>query len=188
MELTAHLPNLTEKTYNNKQWRAVGWFRDLTTIFWGSEIKHCHNFVWQGCFFFHYYLVTSTTNIEFKFSQVCYFVNNVEIHQERRMVFDNPKVSSVVYFIICSAFLLQFRTSHWLFLRNNKTSYRVLFHQIYCYGLRIGDLGQCIRLRGRCALDTTLPRYLRLEGNNATSWRIIITSCCLWSSDETTCS
>ena len=40
------------------------WFRDLRIRFWGHEIKHLkvHNFVWQGCFFFHYYLATSTTN------------------------------------------------------------------------------------------------------------------------------
>ena len=40
------------------------WFRDLRTRFWGLEIKHliAHNFVWQGCIFFHYYLATSTTN------------------------------------------------------------------------------------------------------------------------------
>ena len=31
---------------------------------WGLEIKHlkAHNFLWQGCFFFHYYLATPTTN------------------------------------------------------------------------------------------------------------------------------
>ena len=40
------------------------WFRDIGFIIWGLEIKHlkAHNFVWQGCFFFHSYLLTSTTN------------------------------------------------------------------------------------------------------------------------------
>ena len=40
------------------------WFLNLRVRFWGPEIKHlkAHNFVWQGCFFFHYYLSTSVTN------------------------------------------------------------------------------------------------------------------------------
>ena len=40
------------------------WFWDVRVRFWGLEIKHltAHNFVWQGCFFFHYYLATWTTN------------------------------------------------------------------------------------------------------------------------------
>ena len=40
------------------------WFRDLKIILWGPEIKHLktHNFLWQGCFFFHYYIATSTIN------------------------------------------------------------------------------------------------------------------------------
>ena len=34
------------------------WFRDLRFRTWGLEINHLnsHNFVWQGLFFFHYYL------------------------------------------------------------------------------------------------------------------------------------
>ena len=40
------------------------WFRYLRLRIWGLEIKHlnAHNFAWQGCFFFHYYLATSTTD------------------------------------------------------------------------------------------------------------------------------
>ena len=40
------------------------WFRDLKFRTWGLKINYlnAHNFVWQGCFFFHYYLATSTTD------------------------------------------------------------------------------------------------------------------------------
>ena len=40
------------------------WFWYLRFRIWGLEIKHqkSHNFVWQGCFFFHYYLATSMTD------------------------------------------------------------------------------------------------------------------------------
>ena len=40
------------------------WLRILKFRIWVLEIKHqkAHNFVWQGCFFFHYYLATSTTD------------------------------------------------------------------------------------------------------------------------------
>ena len=40
------------------------WFRYLRFRTWGLEIKKlkAHNSLWQGCFFFHYYLATSTTN------------------------------------------------------------------------------------------------------------------------------
>ena len=40
------------------------WFRDLRFRIWGLEIKQLktNNFVYQWCFFFHYYLATSTTN------------------------------------------------------------------------------------------------------------------------------
>ena len=71
------------------------WFWDLGTRFRGLA-KHmkAHNFVWQGCFFFHSYLATSTTNWA-QISQVCYFMH-VEIHQERRIgLWQLPIVSSV---------------------------------------------------------------------------------------------
>ena len=40
------------------------WFPDLRIACWGPEIQHlkAHNFVWQWCFFFHYYLAILTTN------------------------------------------------------------------------------------------------------------------------------
>ena len=36
----------------------------LIIRWWGPEKKHlkAHNFLWQECFFFHYYLATSTIN------------------------------------------------------------------------------------------------------------------------------
>ena len=45
------------------------WFWDLRKRFLGLEVKHLksHNFLWQGWFFFHYYLATSTTNWAKKF-------------------------------------------------------------------------------------------------------------------------
>ena len=45
------------------------WFGDLKLRTWGLEIKHlkAHNSVWQGCFFFHYYLATSMTNWALKY-------------------------------------------------------------------------------------------------------------------------
>ena len=39
-----------------------------------SSIIKAHNFVWKGCFFFHYYLATWWP-VEPKFSQVCYFMH-----------------------------------------------------------------------------------------------------------------
>ena len=41
------------------------WFRDLKFRTWCLEIKHLetHNFVWQGCFFFQYYLAYTVFNI-----------------------------------------------------------------------------------------------------------------------------
>ena len=58
--------------------------------FWGLKIKHlkAHNFKWQGCFFFGYYLTTSTTNWVQIFIGLL-FCACVEIHQVRRLVFDN---------------------------------------------------------------------------------------------------
>ena len=52
---------------NGSLWSNVNiwiWFRDLRIRFWGPEIKHpkAHNFVWQGFFFFHYYLATLAIN------------------------------------------------------------------------------------------------------------------------------
>ena len=40
------------------------WFQDLRFRIWGLKINHlnAHNFMLQECFFFHYYLATSTTN------------------------------------------------------------------------------------------------------------------------------
>ena len=66
------------------------WFRDLRFRTWGLEIKHmkANNLVWQGCFFFHYYLANWTTD----WAQICtgwLFYVYVEIHQVRRLVFDN---------------------------------------------------------------------------------------------------
>ena len=61
-----------------------------------SEKLKAHNFVWQGCFFVHYlYIATSTTDWDQIFTGLlCYAY--VEIHQVRRLVFDNiPIVSSV---------------------------------------------------------------------------------------------
>ena len=60
----------------------------------------------QGVFFFfNYSLANSMTNIEPKFSQV--FIIHVEIHQVRRLVFDNlvstvkDQSSHLVYLNIC---------------------------------------------------------------------------------------
>ena len=40
------------------------WFQDLWFRIWGLKINHLHehDFVWQGCFFFHYYFATLLTN------------------------------------------------------------------------------------------------------------------------------
>ena len=40
------------------------WFQDLGFRIWSLEINHlnAHNFVWQGLFFFHYYLAPSMTD------------------------------------------------------------------------------------------------------------------------------
>ena len=58
----------------------------------GSKSKHlkAHNFLWQGCSFFHYYYANSPTKWA-KISIFCYisFYANVEIHQVRRLAFDN---------------------------------------------------------------------------------------------------
>ena len=66
------------------------WFQDLIIRFWGLEIKHlkAHNPVWQGCFFFHYYLATSTINWAHIFTGLL-FKTYVEIHQVRGLVFNN---------------------------------------------------------------------------------------------------
>ena len=66
------------------------WFRDLKFRIWGLEIKHqkAHNFVWQGCFFFHYYLATSMTDWDKIFTGLLFYAY-IEIHQVRRLVFDN---------------------------------------------------------------------------------------------------
>ena len=52
------------------------WFRYLRFRILGLEINHlkAHNFVWQGCFFFHYYLQLWWP-IELIFSQACYFMH-----------------------------------------------------------------------------------------------------------------
>ena len=51
------------------------WFWDLRFRIWGFEIKHlkAHNIVWQGCFFFHYYLAISMTNWAQMFTQFFFF-------------------------------------------------------------------------------------------------------------------
>ena len=66
-------------------------FLDLRIRFWGTEIKHlkAHDFVWQGCVFFHYYLATSRTNWVQSFTGLLFCAYNVEIHQVRILVFDN---------------------------------------------------------------------------------------------------
>ena len=46
-----------------------------------------HNFGWQGCFFFHFYLATSSTNWAQIFTGFLFYAN-VEINQVRRLVFD----------------------------------------------------------------------------------------------------
>ena len=51
--------SLEKEVFHYNSWI---WFRDLTIIrIWGPEILHlkAHNFVWQRCFFFQYYLATS---------------------------------------------------------------------------------------------------------------------------------
>ena len=57
------------------------WFPDLRIRFWGFKFKHlnAHNFVWQGCFFFHSYIATSTTIWAQIFTGLFYAY--VEIHQ-----------------------------------------------------------------------------------------------------------
>ena len=66
------------------------WFRDLRFRIWDLEIKHlkAHNFVWQGCFFFHYYLATSKTVWAQIFTGLLFYAY-VETHQLWRLVFDN---------------------------------------------------------------------------------------------------
>ena len=58
------------------------WFRDLRYRIWGLEFKHlkAHNFMWQGCFFFHYYLANLTTNWA-KILTGLLFYAYVEIHK-----------------------------------------------------------------------------------------------------------
>ena len=54
-------------------------------------MKHlnAHNTVLQECLFFHSYLANWTT-IELKlFTGLLFYAYYVEIHQERRLVFDN---------------------------------------------------------------------------------------------------
>ena len=78
------------------------WFWDLRFRIWGLEIKHlkAHNFVWQGCFFFHYYLATSTTNWAQIFTGLLFYAY-VEIHQVRRLVFDNYQQCPVSSTKVC---------------------------------------------------------------------------------------
>ena len=59
-------------------------------LIWGLEIKHlkAHKFVWQECFFYLYFLATSTTNWALIFTGVLFYAY-VETHQMRRLVFDN---------------------------------------------------------------------------------------------------
>ena len=51
-------------------------FRDLKFRIWGLEINHlkAHNFVWQGCFFFHYYLAILTTDWAQIFTGLLFYV------------------------------------------------------------------------------------------------------------------
>ena len=70
--------------------RLNGWFWDLKFRIWGLEINHlnAHNFVWPGCFFFHYYLASSMTDWAQTFTGLLFHAY-VEIHQLWRLVFDN---------------------------------------------------------------------------------------------------
>ena len=78
----------------------LGLGTDLTSVYnveldWGLEIKHqkAHNYVWQGCFFFHYY---PDDQLSWNFHRFVILSIHVEIHQVRRLVFDKlPIVSSV---------------------------------------------------------------------------------------------
>ena len=73
------------------------WFRNLKFGTWGLEINYlnAHNFVWQGYFFFHYYLASSMTD----WAPICtglLFYAYVAIHQVRRPgLWQLPIVSSV---------------------------------------------------------------------------------------------
>ena len=57
------------------------WFRDLRFRNWGLEINHlnAHNFVWQGLFFFHYYITTLMTDWAQIFTGLLFYAY-VEIH------------------------------------------------------------------------------------------------------------
>ena len=63
------------------------WFRDLRFRTWGLEINHlnAHSFVWQGLFFFHYYLATSMTDWAQTLTGLLFYAY-VEMHQLWRLV------------------------------------------------------------------------------------------------------
>ena len=61
----------------------------------GIQASKSTRFVWQGCFFFHCYYATSTPNWVKIFTGLLFCVY-VEIHQVRRLVFDNYQVCPVL--------------------------------------------------------------------------------------------
>ena len=71
-------------------------FKTSYLEFWGLEIKHlkAHDFVWQGCFFLHFYLATSNTDWA-QISQVCYFMHCQDTPSKKTSLWQLPIVSCV---------------------------------------------------------------------------------------------
>ena len=70
-------------------WNILIWVRDLRIRFWGLKIKHliAHNIMWM----FFLLLLSRNNQLSLNFHR---FVRYVEIHQVRRLVFDNYQLLS----------------------------------------------------------------------------------------------
>ena len=97
---------------------------------WGLKIKRlkAHNFVWQGYFFFHYYLATTMTDWAQIFT-VFLFTAYVEIHQVRTLFLDNyqqcPMFLRLIFMVAWGTLVSP------VFYPSRKTQY--LCFLIFCY-------------------------------------------------------
>ena len=116
-------------------------------LMWGLEIKQlkAHKFVWQECFFYLYFLATSTTNWALIFTGVLFYAY-VETHQMRRLVFDNYLLKCPLSTVFQSGILSNWHiklctnwtTSHYLSLKRKPiqeiTSHKSDLYSCYLFG------------------------------------------------------
>ena len=79
------------------------WFRDLRFRIWGLEIKHlkAHNFVWQGCVYFHCYVATSMTDWAQIFTGLLHICICWDTASEKTGLWQLPIVSSAFIGSLC---------------------------------------------------------------------------------------